>query len=201
MGGGAADLNLHIEAFARQLGKRRDLAPVELHVDESTSRGALAEMYRGADAFVLPTRGEGWGLPIAEATASGLPVIATNFSGPTAFLTDDNSYPLRVARRLPGGQAEPSVADVAQAMKRVRDKPEEAWRKGERARADMAAKFSSHVVAAAARALRADPARARGGRRVAAGSNGVRGGRARRAAQAAAGKQQVSRARAKLEEV
>ena len=84
--------------------------------------------------------------------ASGLPVIATNFSGPTAFLTDDNSYPLRVARRLPGGQAEPSVADVAQAMRRVRDKPAEARRKGERARADMAAKFSSHVVAAAARA-------------------------------------------------
>ena len=81
--------------------------------------------------------------------ASGLPVIATNFSGPTAFLTDDNAYPLRVARRLPGGQAEPSVADVAQAMKRVRENPE-AQRKGERARADMAAQFSSHVVAAAA---------------------------------------------------
>ena len=150
---GPPDLNLHVEAFARQLGKRRgDLAAVELHVDESTSRGALAEMYRGADAFVLPTRGEGWGLPIAEAMASGLPVIATNFSGPTAFLTDDNSYPLRVARRLPGGQAEPSVADVAQAMRRVRENTKEARRKGERARADMAAKFSSHVVAAAARA-------------------------------------------------
>ena len=130
---GPPDLNLHVEAFARQLGKRRgDLAAVELHVDESTSRGALAEMYRGADAFVLPTRGEGWGLPIAEAMASGLPVIATNFSGPTAFLTDDNSYPLRVARRLPGGQAEPSVADVAQAMKRVRETPAEARRKGAR---------------------------------------------------------------------
>ena len=98
-------------------------------------------MYRGADAFVLPTRGEGWGLPIAEAMASNLPVIG-NFSGPTAFLTDDNSYPLRTAQRLPGGQAEPSVADVAQAMKRVRENTEEARRKGERARADMAAKFS-----------------------------------------------------------
>ena len=69
-----------------------------------------------------------------ETRPSSRPGSATNCSGPTAFLTDDNSYPLRVARRLPGGMAEPSVADVAQAMKRVRENPAEARRKGERAR-------------------------------------------------------------------
>jgi glycosyltransferase involved in cell wall biosynthesis len=34
-------------------------------------------VYRAADALVIPTRGEGWGRPQAEATAVGLPVITT----------------------------------------------------------------------------------------------------------------------------
>ena len=53
-------------------------------------------MYAGADVFVLPTRGEGWGLPIVEAMAMELPVIVTNHSGPTEYLTDANSFPLRI---------------------------------------------------------------------------------------------------------
>ena len=38
-------------------------------------------------ALVSLTRGEGYGLPILEAAASGLPVIATNWSGHTDFLS------------------------------------------------------------------------------------------------------------------
>ena len=73
---------------------------------EDMPRATLRNLYAAADAFVLPTRGEGWGLPIAEAMAMALPVIATNWSGPTALLSADNSFPLPPARMLPGGQAE-----------------------------------------------------------------------------------------------
>jgi len=80
---------------------------VELVQGEDMPRAALRNLYAAADAFVLPTRGEGWGLPIAEAMAMALPVIATNWSGPTALLSTDNSYPLsRELTLLPGGQAE-----------------------------------------------------------------------------------------------
>ena len=38
----------------------------------------LAEIYNGFDVFCLPTKGEGFGLPIIEAQACGVPVILTN---------------------------------------------------------------------------------------------------------------------------
>ena len=40
--------------------------------------------------------GEGWGRPHVEAMASGTPIIATNWSGPTEFMSVTNSLPLRV---------------------------------------------------------------------------------------------------------
>jgi glycosyltransferase involved in cell wall biosynthesis len=48
--------------------------------------GELADLYRACDTFVLPTRAEGWGLPLIEAVAAGLPVITTMYSGHTEFL-------------------------------------------------------------------------------------------------------------------
>lgn len=48
----------------------------------SVPDAALRDIYQGSDVFVLPTvSGEGYGLALAEALASGLPVIATDDGG------------------------------------------------------------------------------------------------------------------------
>lgn len=51
------------------------------------SDAELADLYRACDTFVLPSRAEGWGLPLIEAAAAGLPIITTMYSGHTEFLS------------------------------------------------------------------------------------------------------------------
>jgi hypothetical protein len=46
----------------------------------------MAMLYNGADAFVFPSKAEGFGLPCLEAIACAVPVIATCVSAQTAFL-------------------------------------------------------------------------------------------------------------------
>lgn len=58
-----------------------------VHGDMSDSEVASLYRHPKIKALVAPTRGEGYGLPILEAAASGLPVIATSWSGHTDFLS------------------------------------------------------------------------------------------------------------------
>lgn len=44
---------------------------------------ALNALYNAADVFVLPSRGEGFGIPVIEAQAAGCPVIVSHFTAQT----------------------------------------------------------------------------------------------------------------------
>ena len=57
-----------------------------LHGALSDNEMARLYLNKKVKAFVSLTRGEGFGLPILEAAASGLPVIATSWSGHLDFL-------------------------------------------------------------------------------------------------------------------
>lgn len=57
-------------------------------VDEAPLDSAqMTELYRNAAALVLPTRGEGFNLPAAEAMALGVPVIVTGHGAHADFCT------------------------------------------------------------------------------------------------------------------
>jgi glycosyltransferase involved in cell wall biosynthesis len=64
-------------------------------LDGIMSPADMAAFYAGLNCYVLPSRGEGWGLTFSEAMASELVVIGTGWSGNLDFMNDSNSVLLR----------------------------------------------------------------------------------------------------------
>lgn len=92
---GRSDVNLLMHFRAALPGQPTFADPnVEMIVGKVDRAGWL-DMLQRADAFVFPSRGEGWGLPPREAAATGLPVIATYFGG-MAFDLLNWGLPVRV---------------------------------------------------------------------------------------------------------
>eukprot|EP00195_Chlamydomonas_chlamydogama_P006392 CAMPEP_0202898984 /NCGR_PEP_ID=MMETSP1392-20130828/7351_1 /ASSEMBLY_ACC=CAM_ASM_000868 /TAXON_ID=225041 /ORGANISM="Chlamydomonas chlamydogama, Strain SAG 11-48b" /LENGTH=663 /DNA_ID=CAMNT_0049585063 /DNA_START=247 /DNA_END=2238 /DNA_ORIENTATION=+ len=125
------------------------------------------QLYKAADALVIPTRGEGWGRPQMEAMSMGLPVISTNWSGLTAFLHPDVAYPIPieglVEAKYDGPSffnwfagthwAQPSLSELKRLMRRVVTHRQEARAKGAAARRYVVQEFGPEGVARKLQAL------------------------------------------------
>ena len=119
----------------------------------------MADLYRSCDALVHPYRGEGFGMPIAEAMASGLPVIVPNGGAALDFCSERNAW-LVPAREVPIASAEwhpsmagswwlePSRAGLGEALRDVVDSPELARYKGAEGRRRIVEAFTWDHVAA-----------------------------------------------------
>ncbi|MCW8306056.1 FkbM family methyltransferase [Acidiphilium sp. PA] len=94
--------------IARLQANHPDLPEIVL-IDRDIPAADLLDLYRTADVMVLPTRGEGFNLPAAEAMAAGLPLIVTGGGGHADFTTEDDAI-LLPARR------EPSASHLAAAQ-------------------------------------------------------------------------------------
>lgn len=66
--------------------------PHVIQCQSSIPTFAMPYVYGGANAFVSFSRGEGWGLPLTEAAACGLPVISSFQGGQSEFLRREDSF-------------------------------------------------------------------------------------------------------------
>jgi glycosyltransferase involved in cell wall biosynthesis len=121
-----------------------ELPKVQLINNTTMSKSDMRSLYFHADAFVLPTRGEGWCLPCVEAMSMNLPILVTNFSGPSSYLSKKYSYP--ITYQMNEYYAEPNVKSLMQAMRAIVVNPIKAKSKGQKAREYVIQHFSMNVI-------------------------------------------------------
>lgn len=113
----------------------------------------MDRLYASSDAFVIPTRGEGWGLPIIQSMALAKPVIATRWGGELEFMNDDVSFFIEIdGLEQPSGMSQgskwatPSASHLTEIMRYVIHNPQVAKAVGVRAREHIVARYSDDAV-------------------------------------------------------
>ena len=147
-----------IEEDLKRISSDQSLPEIE-YVNEKLSEEEIAGLYTAADCLVHPYRGEGFGLPIAEALSSELPVIVTNYGAALDFCNDGNSYliPSKVVyyeeKKIGNREtvdlpwlAEPDQTAVGELMRHIHESYEEAKAKARRGRQLILEKFSWNRV-------------------------------------------------------
>ena len=154
-------LDFLVDYVTHALGRDPNRIPDVVLQNANVPDARMPNLYRAADCYVMPSRGEGWGRPYMEAMAMGLPVIAAGWSGQTAFLDATNSYvldyeivdvPEPAWRETPTYQghrwAEPSCAHLRHLLRRAFEDRDEGKQLGQQARAHLEAHFTYAPVAA-----------------------------------------------------
>ena len=145
-------------AAAIRANGRTAAAPVHL-LSHTLSPPDLVRMYAAADAYVLASRGEGWGRPYMEALAMGLPTIASRWSGPLEFMRDEHSW-LVDGRLVPVPRDhgvfaddvsahrwfEPDVDALSAALTDVASNPARSRARAANARSDIIARFGPEAI-------------------------------------------------------
>ena len=110
--------------------------PEVVWLDHDMDREQLDSLYGIADTYVHPARGEGFGLPVAEAMLAKVPVISTAAGGladfvrpQTAAVITHTLAPARTHLTQPGSVwAEPSLHDLRNEMRLAVGEPQSAAR-------------------------------------------------------------------------
>lgn len=147
----------HPEDFAALQAAVSDI-PDTVLICETLARADLYALESACDAFVSLHRSEGFGLALAECMYLGKPVISTDWSATTEFVTPATGCPVRCTLATLGkthgpyaaGQvwAEPDVAHAADWMRRLFEDRSLAARIGAAARTAIETQFSPAAIGA-----------------------------------------------------
>lgn len=114
------------------------LPPIRIEM-EDLDAAQMRALYEAADLLLMPSRAEGFCLPVAEAVLAGTPVLMTGWSGQMVFADNPMvrliDYAFAPAQsHLGAGEsvwAEPDVAQMARALRSARANPPSAAERAE----------------------------------------------------------------------
>lgn len=115
----------NIEADLKQWRRQHPNAPEIILINQDLPAGAIRSLYQQCHVLVAPSRGEGFGLPMAEAMLHQLPVITTGYGGQTDFCTPETAWLInysfaRAQTHMGQGESvwvEPDAAHLAQLLR------------------------------------------------------------------------------------
>lgn len=100
-GGGSVYAGQTLEQQIREI-QRHANAPEILYLNQDLPPHELPGLYTACDCLAHPYRGEGFGLPVLEAMACGLPVIVSAGGATDDFVPDEAGYKIPAKRQVFG---------------------------------------------------------------------------------------------------
>ncbi|MEQ8191112.1 MAG: glycosyltransferase, partial [Candidatus Eremiobacterota bacterium] len=127
--------NIHntVEKDIEEIKYNNPGCPEIILINKDLDYGYIVDLYKTCDVLVAPSRGEGFGLPVAEAMLLDIPVITTAYGGQTDFCTEETAwlidYKFSKARThldlANSVWVEPDTGHLARLMKEITDLPQE----------------------------------------------------------------------------